>query len=94
MGLPLDASCNAIYSYMNKLTKLVKIIPCEVGNGDLLAPATAKIFFDHVICSYRVPIIMLHDMDPRFISRFWTALFELLGSHVVFSSVFHPQTDG
>ena len=54
MGLPLDAGCNAIYTCVGKLNKLVKIIPCVVGDGSLSA-AIVKLFFDHIICSYRVP---------------------------------------
>ena len=47
--LTLDAGCNAIYIYVDKLKKLVKIIPCVVGDGGLLDPNTAKMFFDHII---------------------------------------------
>ena len=54
VGLSLDANCNNIYTYVDKLTKLVKIIPCVVGDGGFLALATAKLFFDYVICSYEV----------------------------------------
>ena len=55
IGLHLNISCNAIYSYMNKLTKLVKTIPCMVGDRDLSALDTAKPFFDYATCSYGVP---------------------------------------
>ena len=54
-GLSLDAGCNAIYTFVNKPTKLAKIIPCMVGDGGFSAPASEKLFFDYVICSYRVP---------------------------------------
>ena len=53
-GLPLDTGYNAIYTYIDKFTKLVKIIPYVVGDGDLSALATTKLFFDHVFCNYRV----------------------------------------
>ena len=54
-GLSFDAHYNTIYTYVDKSTKLVKITPCVVGNGGFLAPATAKLFFYHAICSYEVP---------------------------------------
>ena len=50
IGLPLDACCNAIYTYVDKLTKFVKIICYIVGDEDLSAPATVKLFFNHDIC--------------------------------------------
>ena len=68
--LPLDAGCNTIYTYVNKLTKIVKIIPCVVGDSGISAPATEKIFFYHIICSYGVPLVVLHDRDPRFMNTF------------------------
>ena len=50
-GLPLDIGCNTIYTYMDKLTKFARIVPCEVIDGDLLVPATEKPFFDYIFCS-------------------------------------------
>ena len=94
MGLPLDKGCNAILTVVDMLTKLVKLVPCFVGDGELSAPATAKLFFNNIFRSFGVPQVMVHDRDPRFTSSFWSALFEMLGSRVVLSSAFHPQTDG
>ena len=91
MGLPLDAGYNAIYTCMDNLTKAIKIFPCVVGDGGLQAPATVKLFFDHIIYSYGVSYMVLHDRDPRFTSSFGTALLEFLGNHVVFSTAFYLQ---
>ena len=55
MGFPLDKGCNALYTSMDKLTKLVQIIPCVVGDGGLSAPATEELFFDYTIYSIGVP---------------------------------------
>ena len=76
---------------MDKLTKSIEIAPCVAGDEGHSAPPTAKLFFDCIICNYGVPWVVHHDREPRFTSNFWTALFELLGSHVVFSSTFYPQ---
>ena len=54
MWLPLYASCNAIYTYVDKLTTLVKIIPCVVGDGGIYAAATAKLFIYYAFCIYKV----------------------------------------
>ena len=94
MGLPLDKGCNAILTVVDMLTKLVKLVPCFVGDGELSAPATAKLFFDNIVCSFGIPQAVVHDRDPWFTSSFWSALFEMLGSRVVQSSAFYSQTDG
>lgn len=51
---------------------------------------------------YEAEIVRLHGVllsiilnwDPRFTSRFWSKLYEALGTKLYFSTAFHPQTDG
>ena len=51
-------------------------------------------FFDGIVRHYGLPDEVLHDRDPRFTAEFWTSLWKALGSRAVFSSAYHPQTDG
>lgn len=37
---------------------------------------------------------LITNCDPKFFSKFWTALFEKLGMKLFYSIVYHPQTDG
>ena len=94
MGLPLDKGCNAILTVVDLLIKLVKLVPCFVGDAELSTPTTAKLFFNNIVRSFGVPQAVVHDRHPRFTSSFWSARFEMLGSRVVLCSVFPPQTDG
>ena len=41
-----------------------------------------------------MPKYIISDRDPRFIGKFWTELFKLMGSELHFSTSFPPQTDG
>lgn len=37
---------------------------------------------------------LITDCDPKFLSKFWTALFKKLGVKPLYSTAYHPQTDG
>ena len=54
----------------------------------------AKLFVDHVFHLHGLPEVIISDRDPRFTSKFWKGLFDLLGTDLRFSTAFHPQTDG
>jgi hypothetical protein len=43
---------------------------------------------------HRLSREFITDCDPKFMSAFWIGVMELLGTRVVASSSFHPQTDG
>ena len=47
--LPPYSGFNRIYTYVDKLTKFVKLIPISIGEGALSAPEVACLFFEHVV---------------------------------------------
>ena len=93
-GLPDCDGFNAIYTCVDRLTKLVRLIPCKLGAGELSAAAVAKLFFNQVVRQFGLPDNVVHDRDARFTADFWRELWALMGSKTVFSSAHHPQTDG
>ena len=54
----------------------------------------AQIFVDNVFRLHDLPKVIISDQDPRFTGKFWRAMFDLLGTDLRFSTVFHPQTNG
>ena len=48
-NLPLCGGFNGIYTYIDKLTKFVKLIPIPIRQGALLAPKVAHLFLEHVV---------------------------------------------
>ena len=63
-SLPTDRGYNAVFTCVDKLMKLVRLIPCFMGEGELSAEATARLFYENVVRLYGVPKAILHDRDP------------------------------
>ena len=51
-------------------------------------------FFNNWVRFFGVPRYVINDRDVRFIAAFWKALWSMLGTKTLFSSAYHPQTDG
>ena len=85
-----------LFVAVDKCSKLTRLIPCSFGQGDggLTAPVVASLFFDHIVCHFGVPKSVLRDHDMHFMSHFWCAFWALMGTKVIFSSAYHPETDG
>ena len=66
--LPFSGSFNGDFTVVDKLTKWVKLIPMVVREGELSAPCVAHLFFNHIVHSFGVPHIVLHEWDPHFTS--------------------------
>ena len=41
-----------------------------------------------------IPKTIVSDRGPQFVARFWEQLHESLGTKLIRSSAYHPQTDG
>jgi len=54
----------------------------------------AQLFEDHLFSKHGVPIRLVSDRDPRFISNYWSGLTEILNIRLNMSTADHPQTDG
>ncbi|MBW0475038.1 hypothetical protein O181_014753 [Austropuccinia psidii MF-1] len=54
---------------------------------------TSLLFWNTSISTCGVPKIMISDRDPKFTSEFWRNLYDMLGTKLAFSTVYHPQTD-
>ncbi|XP_071901870.1 uncharacterized protein [Coffea arabica] len=54
----------------------------------------AKLYMDKVVRLHGVPVSIVSDRDPKFVSRFWQKLQEAVGTKLSYSTAYHPQTDG
>ncbi|KAM2129058.1 hypothetical protein ACFX1R_008778 [Malus domestica] len=54
----------------------------------------AKLFITKIVKYHGVPVNIISDRDPRFTSKFLIAFQEALGTKLLYSTAYHPQTDG
>jgi hypothetical protein len=92
VGLPLSSiNHDSIWVVVDRLTKTAHFIAV---NNTYSAKDYAEIYLDRVVRLHRIPKTIISDRGPQFISRFWEQLHESLGTKLIRSSAYHPQTDG
>ena len=76
---------------VDRLTKVARFIPVRT---DYRPHQYAELYFEHIVCHYGVPRTIISDRGPQFTAYFWECLHEQIGTHLVRSSAYHPQTAG
>ncbi len=89
--LPISAGHDSILVVVDRLSKMAHFIPCS---KDVTSEQTASLVFQHVVHLHGLPDNIVSDQGPQFAARFWSHLFQQLGTSISLSSTIHPQTDG
>ena len=58
------------------------------------ARSVAVAFFNRIVTQWGLPRAIINDRDARFTGKLWRELMILCGCELLFSTVFHRQTDG
>jgi hypothetical protein len=82
---------DSIVVFVDRLTKAMVLAPCC---KTITAPQMAQLFIDTVFRRFGFPANIVSDRDPRFTSKFWSCLMDLLGTSLSMSTAAHPETDG
>ncbi|XP_071906072.1 uncharacterized protein [Coffea arabica] len=91
-GLPrTQRGHDAIWVIVDRLTKSAHFLPI---NMKYPLEKLARLYLDEIIRLHGIPVSIVSDRDPRFVSRFWQKMQEVLGTKLNFSTTYHPQTDG
>ena len=57
-----------VWVIVDRLTKLAHFIPLRVGCS---LEMMAQLYIKEIVRSHGVPVGIVSDRDPRFVSRFW-----------------------
>ncbi|MBW0536051.1 hypothetical protein O181_075766 [Austropuccinia psidii MF-1] len=74
-----------------RYSESLRFLPCHKEDTDI---DTALLFWHNIISTCRIPKIIISDRDPKFTSKFWTNLYDMVGTKPAFSTSYHPQRDG
>jgi transposase InsO family protein len=92
VGLPLTAKkMDSIWVIVDRLTKTAHFIAVHTTYS---VRQYAELYVDHIVRLHGIPKTIVSDRGTQFVARFWEQLHECLGTQLIRSSSYHPQTDG
>jgi hypothetical protein len=92
MGLPRTAKgYDSIWVIVDRLTKIAHFLPLKIDH-----PVTvyAQLYIARILSLHGVPKTIVSDHGPQFVAKFWEALHKSMGTKLLHSSAYHPQTRG
>ena len=88
--LPKSNNFDYLLVVIDQLTSQVHLVPTTT----MVTRGIAWLILKKVVRLHGVPESIVSDRDTKFTSIFWKELHRLMGSKLLMSTAFHPQTDG
>jgi hypothetical protein len=90
VGLPRTAKgYDSIWVIVDRLTKIAHFLPVRVK---YTVATYAELYIASILSLHGVPKTIVSDRGPQFVAKFWEALHKSLGTKLLHSSAYHPQT--
>ena len=92
VGLPKTAKgSNTIWVIVDRLTKSAHFLPIKTT---FTMVQYADLYIREIVRLHGIPVSIVSDRDLRSTSSFWKSLHAAMGTKLLFSTAFHPRTDG
>jgi transposase InsO family protein len=92
VGLPRTAKgYDFIWVIVDRLTKIAHFLPVRVK---YTMATYAELYIARFLSLHGIPKTIVSDRGPQFVAKFWEALHKSLGTKLLPSSAYHPQTSG
>jgi transposase InsO family protein len=79
----------SIWVIVDRLIKLAHFLPVRI---DYPVIRYAKLYIYRIISLHGVPKNIISDRGTQFVSKFWEQLHKSLGTKLIHSLAYHPQT--
>src|SRR4051812_44908851 len=89
-GFPQKGN-DVIFVVIDRLTKVAHFLPIRES---ITASQLANLYVSRVVSLHGVPLETNSDRGSLFTSRFWQSFQNAMGTHLSFSTAFHPQSSG
>ena len=88
---PESKGSNYLWVIICRMTSMVHLISVHTMN---MASDLSWIYCKEIIHLHGLPSSIISNRDLKFTSRWWKELHRTLGTTLLMSTSFHPQTDG
>eukprot|EP00253_Pinus_taeda_P007200 PITA_07200 len=90
-GLPIVQGKDCVFVIVDRLAKYTYFFAISTH---YTTAQMVELFFREVFRLHGLPKTIISDRDSRFMGGFWQELFRLVGTELISSTSYHPQTDG
>ena len=92
VGLPnTSKGYDSIWVIVDRFTKVAHFLPVKTS---YTARQNAQLYLDRIVSLHGIPKTIISDRGEQFSARFWEQFHAALGTQLIRSSAYHPQTDG
>ena len=82
---------DAVWVILDRLTKSAHFLALQTT---FTLDELCQLYIQEIVRPHGVSISIVSDRDPRFTAHFWKSFQKAMGTRLMMSTTFHPQTDG